>query len=75
MAAAPEFSSGSVADRLDTSRRKIELFLQLADPAPLVAQELRRMAKTVAYLRANFPPAALARGPVRAGWGSKQGRR
>lgn len=62
MAPVPEYSSGAVADRLDTSRRKIELFIQ-ARNFSLVAQELRRMTKAVAYLRSNFPPSALARGP------------
>lgn len=63
MAPEPDYSSGSVSDSLDTSRRKIELFLQLEESTRLVARELRRMTKAIAYLKANFPPAAIEKGP------------
>jgi hypothetical protein len=59
----PTFSSGCVADRLDMDHRRIELFLA-AGHELLVKRSLKRMNLAARYLAANFPPAALARGPV-----------
>lgn len=59
----PCFSSRCVAERLDTGLRRIELLLQVENKR-LIERELSRMTKATAFLRANFPPAALARGPV-----------
>lgn len=59
----PDYSSGYVTTRLDESRRKIELYLSV-QCLVLASKELRRMAKTVRCLRVNFPPRALAKGPV-----------
>ncbi len=59
----PEFSSGYVADRLDAGRMKLKLFLSVG-AKELAAQELLRMTKTARYHKANFPSAALARGPI-----------
>lgn len=59
----PEFSSGYVAQSLDTSRRRIELFLGL-ERFDLVRREISRIGKASEYLRVNFPAEALAMGPV-----------
>ncbi|MCM0083960.1 hypothetical protein L4X63_20465 [Geomonas sp. Red32] len=61
---APSFSSGFVCRGLDESREKIRLFLSV-ERLDLVTGEVRKMTKAVGYLKANFPPKALARGPVR----------
>lgn len=62
LAPPPTYSSATVANHLETSRRKIALFLHLQD-YERVAAELRRMENAMAYLRANFPATAIARGP------------
>lgn len=59
----PEYSPQSVADVLDAGIRRIALYLHVGDHAH-VATELRRMDRAVQYLRANYPPAAIAQGPV-----------
>lgn len=59
----PQYSSRCVIDQLETGQRRVELFLQIGD-VRLIARELSRMSKATAYLKSNFPPPALARGPI-----------
>lgn len=63
LAPVPTYSSGYTCRLLEEGAAKARLFLQagLTDPA---ARQVQRMTQIAGYLRANFPPAALARGPV-----------
>lgn len=57
------YCSGWVCTSLEEGQKKLLLFLQagLLDRA---VQQVHRMNQEAAYLRANFSPAALARGPI-----------
>ena len=59
----PEYSPQSVADALDAGIRRIALYLHVGDHGR-VATELCRLDRAVNYLRANYPQAAIVRGPV-----------
>ncbi|GFO60956.1 hypothetical protein GMST_32810 [Geomonas silvestris] len=58
-----EFSSGYACQLLDEGHRKINLFLA-ADLVALAERQARRMNRIAGYLRVNFSPAALERGPI-----------
>lgn len=59
----PEFAPRSVANALDAGIRRIGLYLHVGDYGR-VAMELRRLDLAVRCLRANYPAAAIERGPV-----------